>query len=109
MELENKTGQNGYGLFFVDFTPCFTVKLAAGSHVCAGSQVSSGPTAVLRFHTRLIEMYLFFFISMKEQVINSVGKWNPACYPPSVIQIPLGSASCPGGGGGGGGHSGTEG
>ena len=33
---------------------------------------------------------------MKEQVIHSlrpVGKCNPACYPPSVIQIPLGPAS----------------
>ena len=42
------------------------------------------------------EMYLLFLLSMKEQVINSlrpVGKCNPACYPPSVIQIPLGSAS----------------
>ena len=44
------------------------------------------------------EMYLLFFLSMKEQVINSllpdpVGKCNPACYPPSFIQIPLGSAS----------------
>ena len=35
----------------------------------------------------------YFFLSMKKQVINSlrpVGKFNPACYPPSDIQISLG-------------------
>ena len=37
-------------------------------------------------------MYLLFFLSMKEQVINSlcpVGKCNPACYLPSVIWMTL--------------------
>ena len=37
-------------------------------------------------------MYLLFFLSIKEQVINSlrpVGKCNPACYLPSVIQISM--------------------
>ena len=46
---------------------------------------------ILRFY----EMYLYFFLSMKEQVIHSlrsVGKCNPACYPPLVIQIPRGGA-----------------
>ena len=48
-------------------------------------------------------MYINIFItcsvvilSIKERVINSlhpVGWCNPACYPPSVIQITLGSAS----------------
>ena len=41
-------------------------------------------------------MYLFFFLTIKEQVINSfrpVGKCGTACYPPSVIHITLGSAS----------------
>ena len=39
---------------------------------------------------KLYEMYLLFFLSMKEQVINSfrpVGKCNPAWYPTEVIQI----------------------
>ena len=45
---------------------------------------------ILKFY----EMYLLFFLSIKEQVINllrPVGKCNPSCYLPSIIQITLGS------------------
>ena len=42
------------------------------------------------------EIYIYFFLSMKEQVINSlrlVGKCNPAWYSTEVIQIPPGGVS----------------
>ena len=55
---------------------CFLL-ISAHLQVCAGSLVGT----LLRFSLGLIEMYLFFFLSMKEQVINSsrpVGKCNPA-------------------------------
>ena len=62
MELQDKTSQNGYGWFFVDFP------LKKRQGVCSGSLIGD----LLRFSLRLIEMYLLFFLSMKEQVINSL-------------------------------------
>ena len=47
--------------------------------------------------SRLIAMYLLFFLSMKEQVINSlrpVGKWNPACTKISEIFVHTTIVSC---------------
>ena len=46
---------------------------------------------LLKLSLKRFEIYLLFFLSMKEQMIHSlrpVGKCNPACYLPSVIQIP---------------------
>ena len=87
-----------YVLDLVPFTLCrFNIKrqnLTSNGRI---QYYHLGTSLVLtsRVTLNIFEMYFFFFLSMKKQVINSlrpVGKCNPACYPPSVIQITPGSA-----------------
>ena len=55
------------------------------------------PRSDIQSYSKFYEMYLFSFLSMKEQGINSlrlVEKCGQSCYSPSVVQITLGSASC---------------
>ena len=50
-------------------------------------------TSLVLVISKFYEIYLFIFLTMKEQMINllcPVGKCGPACYPPKVIQIPRG-------------------
>ena len=63
-------------------------RVGVGEYVCNYEQAFQ----VCSVHSLINSNQLLFSLSMKEQVINSlhpVGKCNPACYPPSVIQIPL--------------------